>query len=191
MNKKNALGSIVFVLSLTLYSHMSVNAQTSYDAFLKSQKGWLSEMGLSIGLSSGLQFQYGNTYKKTCRYVLKKHAFRTGLLYEGLLFGKALSDEIPLWSMGGIRTELVYLFYPKMNVKGHRLFLGGGVEPGTRVIDKNHVFQVDFVATLGYEYSFYDSSGIPLLIKLSAQLNKPSENSFYIVLPTFSIFMGK
>jgi hypothetical protein len=148
-------------------------------------------MGISLGPTTGIQFQYFTPRRSTCKTLNKRIGFDFGIYYEGLLFGKIIENKTLKWEQGGYRGNISLLYFPDFRIKSNRFFLGGGIESGTRKIDSEQLFQTDFIAKLGWEYSFLPITGAPIVARLSLKYNKCLSYDFFYLLPTIGIIYGK
>ncbi len=190
-NLNSQLLRLAIIVTIILMSFSNLFSQTMYDSWKRSQTRWHSDLGISFGPASGLQFQYFNTRRNTCKTLVKNKAIDFGLYYEGLIFGNDLKTKIDKWEKGGYRAELAFLFYPNIQITGNRFFIGGGVESGSRKIDGEQLFQSDFIAKFGWELSLISFTGLPIVIRTSLKYNKCMNNNFTYLLPTVGLIYGK
>lgn len=180
-----------YLLILLIIVSFSVKAQTIYDTWQRSQSRWQLDMGISGGPTTGLQFQYFTPRRNTCKTLLKKVGFDFGFYYEGLFFANDLKTKEAGWAQGGYRGNMSLVFFPDIRIPANRFFIGGGLETGTRVLDNEKEFQTDFIAKVGWEFSFLPSTGMMLALRLSLKYDKSFTNDFTYILPTLGLIYGK
>lgn len=182
----------LIIITFITFSSISYSvAQSMHDSWMRGQSSWRMDMGLSIGPTSGLQFQYFTPRRSTCKTLNKKIAFDFGIYYEGLIFSKTIEPKLTNWESGGYRGNISMLYYLNSRIKANRFFFGGGIESGTRKIDGTHLLQTDFIAKLGWELSFMPLINAPIVLRLSIKYDKCLNNEYSYILPTIGLVLGK
>ena len=186
-NIKNSLIIIGFILISNF-----ANSQTIYEQWKWSHKqNWDKDLGLTLGLNSGIDVQFYKFYHNSKLYMKKKVGINFGMYYEGVLFNPVIQEKFNEWNEGGIRGSLHLLVYPYSSPNNNRFYLGIGLESGTRNINGIGIFDSDISGIFGYEMSFYKSLKVPILIRISGRYTQSLTSDFYYFLPCFTIGIGK
>jgi len=176
---------------LILFAVNMLKAQTMYDSWQRSQSQWRMDMGISVGPTTGLQFQYFTPRRSSCKTLIKKVGFDFGFYYEGLIFANDLKTKETDWQRGGYRGNIAFVFFPNIRIPANRLFIGCGLETGTRMINAEHQFQSDFIAKIGWELSFMPFTGAPLVLRVGLKYDRSFNSDFTYISPTLGLVLGK
>jgi len=189
LNRKLSLKLLMIVFGYFVF--IETNAQTMHDSWMRGQTSWRTDIGISIGPTTGIQFQYFTPRRNTCKTLNKRIGFDFGVYYEGLIFSNDLKTKLPNWEKGGYRGNISLLVFPDLRIKANRFFIGGGIESGTRKISGDQIFQTDFIAKVGWELSFLSLTGTPVILRISLKYDKCLNNEFTYLLPTVGLIFGK
>lgn len=190
------LNKIIAIFGLSVISFFlsptSLDAQTMYDAWKRSNTKTKTSIGLSVGFGTGLDINIIRPRRNVCKVLNKKKGVDIGVYYEGLVAKNVFQNKYPDWDAGGIRGSVAFVYYPDIRIEANRMFFGAGIESGTRKLAGESTIATDLVAKWGWEFSFMPLNGWPLVLRASAKVNyQIGQERFFVFAPTLGFLIGK